>query len=149
VIDELLRNNLIIREWLNGGLLPLNLSLVLVIGLFLFDSWRTPDVRTWLDMNRVPGVSTGCALLWIFIADALRAGTAWVVLRELNDGGPRVLAQGVVPETMVAINVAFILAGVIGLLASVRCIYLFTPQWLGHWYWIGTVAVMLTFQVLT
>ncbi len=37
MIDDMLRNNLIIREWVNGGLLPLNISLVIVVVLFLFD----------------------------------------------------------------------------------------------------------------
>lgn len=148
MIDELIRSNLIIREWVNGGLLPLNISLVLVIGLFLWESWRSPEVHSWADMQKLSGVSTGCALMWIFSADALRAGAAWSILRELNDRGPPPIAHGV-DTSMIAVNLAFIVAGIIGLLASIRCIYLFTPPWLGHSYWIASLALTLTFQMVT
>lgn len=164
MIDEILRNNLIIREWVNGGLIPLNISLVLVIGLFLWNSaldaraWRTTNngYLTWFDVpetwerfQKTNGVQTGCALFWIFLADGFRAAAAWTVLNyRLND-----VATPINPAPMMKlielVNVAFIFAGVVGLLASLRCIYLFTPPRWGHWYWMGSVVVTLTFQVVT
>lgn len=163
MIDEILRNNLVIREWVNGGLLPLNTSLVIVIGLFLWDKaieamlWRRqsfPGVewvdlhRTWSQFQETEGVQTACALFWIFLADALRAGAAWSILNyRIAVSVPEDPAN--VVATVHLVNLAFIVAGIIGLLASLRCIYLFTPIRWGHWYWIGSVALTLMFQIVT
>ena len=143
--DEMLRHNLIMREWLNGSLLPLNLSLIFVIGLFLWDTYQE-NHRGW---SVVAGVPVACALWWIFAADAVRAGTVWMILRLSN----RIPAIAVLdPSTGTAMawaNVALIMAGIAGVMASLRCAYLFTPKAWGHWYWIGTALVTLSFLGIT
>jgi len=143
VINEILRNNLIIREWVNGGLVPLNLSLVFVIGLFLWDSAREAD--SYKSFSKTSGVPTACSLFWIFAADAMRACSAWYILWKVNDRVPPPIS-GI--ENL-WVSGGFIIAGVVALIASVRCIYLFTPPWLGHYYWIGSLLVTLAFQFFT
>ena len=161
MIDDLLRNNLIIREWVNGGLLPLNISLVIVVGLFLRDEWvKSQYPGGWRELQHHPydhiknhywrwhkrsGVPTACALIWIFAADAMRAGSAWYILWTANNKVPT--ATSSVDDLWV--SGGFMVAGIVGLLASVRCIYLFTPEKLGHWCWILSVFVMIAFQLST
>lgn len=161
MIDDLLSNNLIIREWVNGGLLPLNISLVIVVGLFLWDEWtKSQYPGGWRELRRHPydhikdhyvrwhkrsGVPTACALIWIFLADAIRAGSAWYILWLTNNRVPAPTSS----VDNLFIGGGFVLAGIIGLIASIRCIYLFTPSRLGHWYWIVSVLATIGFQLST
>lgn len=142
MIEEMLRNNLIIREWLNGGLLPLNISLVLSIGLFLWTTRREYGPG-W---SKVDGVPTACALLWIFASDGIRAGLVWNILYKSNAHAPMIEAASV---SMVLINIGLVLAGIAGLTATMRCIYLFTPPRLGHWYWLASIVATFLFQIAT
>ena len=130
--------NLAIREQLNGGLLPLNLCLVGVIGMFLWHTWR----RFGHDWTRIPGVRTACALFWIFAADAARAGFVWLILRMQNRGGTSELILHVA-------NFGFVIAAFAGLIAILRCVYLFTPKAWGHWGWIGSAGVTAAFLALS
>lgn len=150
MIDEILRHNLLIREWVNGGLLPLNVSLVLVIGLFLWTSalearaWRTTNngyltwiniAETWERFQKTGGVQTGCSLFWIFLADAIRAASAWTFLKF-----------GAAYIDLV--NAGFIVAGAMAIAAGLRCIYLFTPRRWGHWYWMLSVISTFLFLII-
>lgn len=140
MIDEIFRNNLIIREWVNGGLIPLNLSLVIVIGLFLWGHFRESVhfgayIGGWERFQHMDGVATACALLWIFLADGIRATGAWLTLNF----GSRV-------EELV--SWLFIIAGLMAIAACLRCIHLFTPPHWGHRYWLLTVAVTIVFQIV-
>ncbi len=136
-ILEIAHSSKVAREWLNGGLLPINLSLVIVIGIFLWRSWRDhvgpgPWWKGW-------GVPTACALFWIFFADGLRAGLVWALLRvETGQRPPFEIRNYISPET---INVGLSVAGIIGVLASLRCVYLFTPPRWGHWGWFSTMLL--------
>ena len=161
MIDDMLRNNLIIREWVNGGLLPLNISLVIVVVLFLFDEWKNTQYpggwrelkihpyshlkNHYLGWHKRSGVPTACALIWIFAADAIRAGSAWYILWTSNNRIPAPTSS----IDNLFVGGGFVLAGIIGLIASVRCIYLFTPSRLRHWYWIVSVLVTIGFQLST
>ena len=79
-------------------------------------------------------------------ADGLRAGLVWLLLRvEVGALPPFDMHHFVSPDT---INVGFAIAGAIGVCASLKCIYLFTPPKWGHWYWIasaGSTAAWLIF----
>lgn len=131
-------DNLIIHEWLNGGLLPLNLSLLLAIGHTLYLTRRIHG-RGW---TWVPGIPTACALWWIFFADGLRAGLVWLTLRQQNEGGSFITIDGTT-------TYFYILAAAIGVLASLRCIYLFTPKEIGHLGWIVSAISTVTFVVFS
>ncbi len=174
IVREFLMNNLIIREWVNGGLLPLNISLVVIIGIFLWDEWvKSQYPGGWRELrihpyihirdhyrrwHRRSGVPTACALIWIFAADAVRAGSAWYILWVANNKLP---VRPPVLESM-WVSSGFIVAGVIGLVASIRCIYLFTPDWDApqwvpskmvpywrHWYWVTSLMLTFAFQIFT
>lgn len=133
-ILSIIQGSKIAREWLNGGLLPLNISLCVVIGLFLWDI-RRQNGRGW---TKVEGVRTACALWWIFFGDGLRAGLAWLLLRvEVGAMPPFDAHDFISPEF---VNVGFALAGIIGVVAALRCIKLFTPPSWGHSYWIASAC---------
>lgn len=151
-----MRNNLIIREWVNGTLLPLNISLVLATGLFLWtefcqsiDPWI--GRKTWSTFQARDGVATACALFWIFLADGLRAGAAWSVLNSTLPiaGLPPAAIDPMSMPFIQVVNIMFIVAGIVGVLAALRCIHLFTPPAWGHWYWLGAVALTALFHLAT
>jgi hypothetical protein len=127
-------HNLIIREWFNGGLVPLNLCLVVVTTMFLWDTLQAHG-RGW---TRQPGVSSACALWWIFAADAIRAVFVWVILRQQNRGLPIV-------DFAELANFGFMIAALISLAATLRCIFLFTPKAWGHWGWVGSALITCAF----
>jgi hypothetical protein len=140
-MDEILRNNLLIREWVNGQLLPLNISLVIATGLFLWQRLAATIgdgvyVGGWRRYHETPGVRTACVLFWLFLGEAIRAGAAWAALKFG-------------PSTAEVVAALFIVGGVMLLLACLRCAYIFTEDWAGHRYWIATVAVMAVFWILT
>lgn len=140
---HIIQNSKIIREWLNGGLVPLNVSLVIVIGLFLFDTFRLHG-RGW---SKVEGVRTACTLWWIFLADGIRAGLAWSLLRIEVGGRPPFDAHRFLsPDN---INLGFIFAGIIAVCASLNCIRLFTPPKWGHWYWIASAVSTAAWLLFT
>ncbi len=134
--DELY--NVVIREWLNGGLLPLNLCLCFVIARFLRDAWQLVG---W-GMTREPGVRGACALFWIFAADAARAGFVWIILRTQN----RHLSAAAIEQIS---NIGFMIAAAVGLLAILRSIYIFTPKAWGHRGWIFSACITAAFLALS
>jgi hypothetical protein len=131
----------LIREWVNGQLLPLNLSLVVATGLFLWQKLTATIgdgiyVGGWRRYQETPGVRTACVLFWVFLGEAIRAGAAWSALKF---GA----------STAEVVSVLFMLGGVVLLLACLRCAFIFTEEWAGHRYWIATVALMAVFWILT
>lgn len=142
-IDSVLANNLIIREWLNGGLLPLNLSLVVVIALFLWGHARAAG--SYRSFIRRDGVATACALFWVFTADAVRAGLVWDILWS----APLPAVTAATLTVVSPVNVGLMLAGVCSVISTLRCIYLFTPPRWSSYYWVMAALVTLMFQLLT
>lgn len=136
-LDTLLANNLIIREWLNGSTFPISLILTWLISLYLFNSYMTFG-HGW---TRKPGVSTGCALWWIFASETLRSVCVWIVIR-INNGW--IMTE----HARMVLNFVFLAAGVILISALLRCTYLFTPPRWGNKIWILsffiTVLIMST-----
>lgn len=131
-------DNLIIREWLNGGLVPLNLALLIAIGFTLLDARQTSG-RGW---NKRPGVAQACAFWWIFFADGMRATLVWITLRTQNRGG------SVDSINDILIN-GYIIAALIGVYAVLRFIFLSTPKSIGHWGWIISAISTAAFVVLS
>lgn len=135
--------NLILREWLNGSLLPLSLSLSLIIGVFLFNTWLASGGGWQWRWTEEKGIKVSCAFFWLFAYESVRAGTVWVLLRIANDG------QRVTEWLDSMVNIAFVV-GAAGLAVTfLRCCYLFTPESWGHRYWIGTLIFTIVFLVLS
>lgn len=141
---DLLLDNLIIREFLNGSLTPLSFNLTIVLTIFLFESYKEGQERG-VKWNRIPGVATGCALWWIFGAETIRAGIVWYILREHNDGLP-------LPVWFEYFsNFAFMVAAFSLIVTMLRCTYIFTPPIWGNRFWIYSAistAIFLTISHL-
>lgn len=127
--------SVILREMLNGALFPLNVALLIAFGFFLYQTRRMFGPG-W---SKTPGVPAACALWWIFFCDAVRAGLVWLTLKTQNDGGSVKFLEPFA-------TAGFVIAAVVGVAAILRCIYIFTPKWIGHWGWI--FAAGLTFAFL-
>jgi len=144
IIWDLMRlvseNNVFIREWLNGCLIPLNLSMILII---TYTVWRqTGFAYGW---SKYPGANSACALWWIFFADLMRAVLAWTILRatELN---PQAF---VTYQTMPGATIGYMVVAVISTCATFRCIYCLTPGKWRHFTWIMTALFSAAFIVVS
>lgn len=129
------------REWLNAGLIPLNVCIIVIISYTLVSAYRTHGPG-W---TNYPGVKSACAFWWIFVADLIRATMAWAFLNAQNEGRP----LGGVNN---AATVAYLVAAIIACLATFRLIYALSPDSWGHKGWIAslalTVVVVIALSVL-
>lgn len=128
--------NLIAREWLNAGLIPLTACIIIIISFTLTDAYKTHG-RGW---TNVPGVKSACAFWWIFVADLIRACMAWAYLNAQNDG--RELAT-----LSRAATVLYLVAAVIASLATFRLIYALSPTAWGHKGWVAAAVLTTAFMV--
>lgn len=135
--------NLIIREWLNGSLLPLSVALAFIIGVFLFNTWRAHGGGLSWAWTEDGGVKSACAFFWLFVFESMRAGTVWVLLRIANDG------QRVTAALDYVVNITFIVSAAGLIIAFFRCCFIFSPNSWGHRYWIGALFVTIGFLVLS
>lgn len=134
---DMLKSNLIIREWLNGSLFPLSLFLTYVILVFLWDT-RQEIGPGW---QREKGIATACALAWIFFCESIRAGGVWFILRTTNDGHViSVWMQWI-------INIAFMFSAAALVITILRCTFLFSPPRWGHRYWVASAITTLLFLI--
>lgn len=130
--------NLIVREWLNGGLVPLNIFLLAAIGYSLLDAkWRYGR-----EYSTHPGVAAASAFWWIFVADGMRAGLVWWTLRTQNRGGS-------IAPIDIALTYGYVIAAIVAMLAILRCIYLATPKSVGHWGWLVACLSTVVFVVIS
>lgn len=129
-------NNLLIREWLNGGLISLNACVILIISHSLLLSWRA-NGKGW---TKAPGVASACAFWWLFVADLIRACMAWSLLHAQSSGRP--LQYLGFTTTMF-----YIAAGTIATLATFRLIYTLSPLSWGHRAWVAAAALTGIFMV--
>lgn len=142
MLDRLLADHLIVREILNGAAFPLSVFLLAIICNYLWNMWTTYG-RGW---TRQPGVSTACALAWMFFAESCRAGCVWYILRTNNDG------MKLNDTFQVVSNCILVVAGVILVLSLLRCTFIFTPPQFGNWTWIFSICItslFLSFAILT
>lgn len=139
---DLFNSNLIIREWLNGSLTPVSFNLTAILAFFLLQSyWEGRALG--IPWTRLPGVTTGCTLFWIFGADTIRAGWVWVILRTANNGLP------ISPWIEWLSNVSFFTAGIMLILAMLRCTYIWAPPKIRRAYLIYSIATTLLFLLLS
>lgn len=127
--------NLIIREWLNGGLIPLNVCITFVFTHSLYVSWRKYG-RGW---TKAPGVQSACALWWIFLADLIRSCMAWSLLHAQSSGRP-IQYLGYTPTLL------YIAAAAIAMGATFRLIYTLGPSEWGHKGWLAALALTAIFM---
>lgn len=139
---DILSSHLLIREWLNGSLLPLTLNLSIVIGIYLSQSFLDSRRFGRRFMN-TPGIHTALVLFWVFFAESARAGSVWFSLRMQNAG------REIPPDVGNLLNVMLVMCGVILVTAVLRCTYLFTPPKVRNVIWIYSLFVTVTFVILS
>lgn len=131
--------NLLAREWLNAGLIPLNACIIVIISYTLIQAYRNPpEGMSW---TSAPGIKSACAFWWVFFADFIRAGMAWAFLNAQNEG--REL------EALTALSaVIYLVAGIIAALATFRLVYALSPDSWGHRGWIAAAATTGVFAIV-
>jgi hypothetical protein len=126
--------NLLIREWLNGGLIPLNVCIIIVISYSLLASRRVSGPG-W---TKEPGVASACAFWWLFVADLIRAIMAWLLLHaEVTGRSPEYL--GYAPTLL------YMASAAIAMLATFRLIYTLSPASWGHKAWLAAAGLTVAF----
>src|SRR3954464_7852255 len=110
----------VVREWLNGMLIPLTLCIQFIIFRSLWEARKYLGSQ-W---NRAPGVASACALLWIFLADGLRATMAWSLLHQQLTSHEHIEFR--------YLTIIYIISGVIAATATFRLIYTLSPARWGH-----------------
>jgi hypothetical protein len=142
VYIELFSQNLVIREWLNGSLLPLTANLAFIIGVYLYQAYQYGKSHgfTW---TRLEGVPTACALFWVFLAESIRAGFVWILLRTTNDGFK------VSPDFETFSNVSLIFGAAILVASVLRCTYIFTPPYYRRVYWVFSLVTTVSFLIVS
>lgn len=129
--------NLVIREWLNGGLIPLNICVLIMITRQLYFSW-TRFGRGWTNQE---GIKSACAFWWIFLADLIRASLAWWTLNIQRAGGE-------LPYLGSFATLLYSSAAVIAIVATLRLIYALSPNHWGHKGWIGAAIFCAAFLLV-
>lgn len=138
----MLNLNMIIREWLNGSLVPLTTNLTLIIGVYIVQCF-TDAKRSGTSWHSVPGIKTAIALFWIFLAVSIRASFTWIELRAMN-------SEGELTPTLAHVSSAMLVLGTAVLTAAVlRCTYIFTPKVARNIFWVYSLVVTALFLVVT
>lgn len=130
---------LMVREVLNAAAFPLSVILFVMIILHLWGVYRIHG-KNW---RTEPGSATACALSWIFFAESVRAGCAWLILKHQNDG------YLISERSQLVSSLILMLAGFVLVCSLLRCVFIFTPDELGNSTWIAATAAMLAFVVFT
>lgn len=128
--------NLVVREWLNAALIPLNLCILVIISHSLLESYRTHG-HGW---TNAPGVKSACALWWIFLADFIRASMAWSFLNAQNNGNS-------VEFISYTSTIVYLTAALIAAPATFRLIYALSPVSWGHKGWAAAAILTLSFVI--
>lgn len=129
--------SLVAREILTAFLFPLSLCLLLFVARFLYLT-RVIYGRGW---RVIPGIATACALLWVFTGDTIRTGITWLLLK-LWEAGYQLWGSPLV-------GYIYVVSVIMSILASLRCIYIFSKDEMGHWGWVGAALFTLLFAAVT
>ncbi len=136
VFHSIAVNNVFIREWLNGCLIPLNISMMAII---TYTVWR----QTKFDWGwtKYPGANSACALWWIFFADLVRSILAWSILRGsyINDQ----MLNTYRPSS--GATIVYMVTGLIATVATLRCIWCLTPVRARNITWISALIFTVVF----
>lgn len=124
--------NVFYREYVNGSLLILNISILMIITHQL-NAARSAFGKGW---SKEPGVASACAMWWIFLAEAIRSWLAWSTLHSQS--------LGIVSDEYWRASRAslWIIAGIIAAIGTARLIYTLSPPNWGHNAWITSMTAM-------
>jgi hypothetical protein len=109
-----------------------------MIARHLYLTWWTYG-KGWTSQ---PGIQTACVLCWLFLAESVRAGIVWGILRSQNLNYP-------IEKYSNWTNGFLILCGIILVATMLRCIYLFTPTQWGNRPWIACAIFTFAFLILS
>jgi hypothetical protein len=148
MIDGLLGHQALIREIINGVAFILLLTLVIMISVFLWDTWAKEGPMPYYKWSHFPGVATACCLWWIFAAEAYRTCNVWLsynlgkIEQHANFG--QTLGVGIFSASSVSSTVGYLTAGVVLNLSLLRAIYIWTPpEWQGRvWLYASLGAIV-------
>lgn len=139
--ETIFNQNTLIREWLNGSLVPLTINLTLVIGVYITQCFYESR-RDGTKFRNTPGIQTACVLFWVFAAESIRASCTWFALRSMNTG---IAISNAVSDVSA---VLLITAAAVMIAAFLRCTYLFTPPFVRNLLWTYSLATTVIFIVL-
>lgn len=128
--------NLLYREYVNGALLILNISIIIIISHQLYVS-RSLHGHGW---SKKPGVASACAMWWVFVAEAIRSWLAWSALHLQSSNNNYANWDQSHSRAWL-----WILAGILASAGTARLIYTLSPPKYGHRAWISAISVMLIF----
>lgn len=130
-------DNLILREWLNGALIPLNVCIIVMI---TYQLWIARKIhgKGW---TRRKGVASACAFWWIFVAELIRSALAWHFLHRQGIGK-------VMPSLAVWESAMYAAAAGIAVAATFRLVYTLSPERAAHQTWLTAAGVTFVFLLL-
>lgn len=109
--------NLFIREWGNGIVYPLCACLLVVIACFLIRSYLE-DPKGWREKK---GVDTAHIFFGLFLAEGLRAVSAWVPLDAQNEG------RKLSPALEDFVSFGFTAGVMLMVVILLRCVWVYSP----------------------
>jgi hypothetical protein len=124
-----LQHQALIREVINGVAFILLLTLVLMISVFLWDTWAKEGPLPYDKWAKFPGVKTACALWWIFAAESFRTCNVWLTYNlGKHDGvGFPSMGVGIFAQGGSISSLGYLIAGLVLNLSLLRAIYIWTP----------------------
>lgn len=135
MIGILVQHQALMRELINGVAFILFLTLVLMITIFLWDTWVTKNPDTIEKWRETEGVKTACCLWWIFSAEAYRTCNVWISynLGKVRPDGSlaeSIVGVGIFSHSTLASTLGYLTAGVILCAGLLWAIYIWTPpEW--------------------
>lgn len=140
----------LLREVTNGIAFILFFSHVLMISVFLWDTWVEKGPLPIVRWQGVPGVPTACALWWIFAAEGYRACIVWMsyVLGRMPNGNTEIAKSIYFATNSVLSSFGYLIAGLVLCTALLRGIYIFTPPDWKRRVWIYASMGAVTFVSL-
>lgn len=127
-------NNVLVREWLNGALIPMFALIIMMISYQLYIA-RKMYGRGW---TRRKGVASACAFWWIFVSEFIRSTMAWNFLNQQS-------TTGKMPALTSFVALAYAAAAAIAFVATLRLVYTLSPPCFSHRSWIGALAITALF----
>jgi len=145
IYQEIIANQAIIRESINGACMILFLNLTLMIVTFLYQAWYSHyGNESW---TKIPGVPTACALWWIFASEAYRTGSVWSLYRSGEEHD--VSALGVFALASLQSTLGYMLCGVILMFGLLRATFIFTPPPIKRYMWLGSGMSAVAFVTIS
>lgn len=136
IYQELLVNQALIRENINGACMVLFAVLSLMIFVFMINSWLETIRKahaSFGDWSHMPGVPMACAMLWVFMAETYRTYAIWSIYRF--SPSHTTAAIGTFADVRFGPTLGYLIAGIILVSAALRCTYLFAPPLIRRWVW--------------